>query len=83
MSAAKELIAEGRAEGWAEGRAKGHAEGSMEALRKVVLKLARKQFGEAEAQRAEPSVRSATTAQLEAALDRILAVETVDDLFDI
>ena len=87
MSAAKELIAEGRAEGhaegWAEGWAEGHAEGSREALRKVVLRLARKQFGEAEAQRAEVSIRSATTAQLEAALDRILSVETVDDIFDI
>ena len=75
-----EARAAGRSEGRTEGLSEGRTEGRTEEARRMLARLLTRRFG-VSATEVDERLQAATLEQLEAWVDRILDVESMDALF--
>ena len=76
-TAAKKYESKGRREGMREGMRQGVVEGKIDAVSRLLIK----RFGDEAFARCEQHVRSASLAQLDGWIERIISADSVDDVF--
>ena len=77
------ILAEGEAKGKAEGKAEGEAEGALKEARKLLLALGSQRFGAPSAAVRDTLAGIATLQRLERLSERLLDVESWDELLAI
>ena len=80
MTTGQRIRMEARAAGRSEGKSEGRTEGRTEEARRMLARLLTRRFG-VSATEVDARLQAATLEQLEAWVDRILDVESVDALF--